>query len=470
VRASDEASIAAHGRQSKRAFASVATVVKKNTNSKLAKTPASPTALAVAAVLGLLCAAWAGFQWWQLVVARGGGEILCAPGGGGFCAEVWDSPFASGVHASTGLPVAAWGVAWGLVAFIVPLVARQRLARRRAVDAWLAATVVTGFAGALGVAALIGASLRFGHICTTCGVTYVLMLAYAAVCAVALRGNWPSGLARGAGLAASGLAIAFAVLLVPGLNTPKNVVAAGARAVGQVEALPAGTSDDQELAAFIQSLPSDVKQLLSDTLADYAASPVLVPPTPRTVIGPPNARIALVEWSDTLCSHCAQLHDTLMQLRDRLGSDAFTLVPHQYPLDPSCNASVKRPETDPRPCLGARAQICAEGRPGALEFTTELFHRQRELTESLIYELAAPVMSRAELEACVASPVTEQKLQDDIAWAVANDIHGTPMLIVNGRKALPFPPLIYALALTRGSPAHPAFAALPPPKPIPHSH
>jgi protein-disulfide isomerase len=423
--------------------------------------------LAAAALLGLVSAAWAAFQWWQLVVARHGGEIICAPGGGGHCAEVWDSPFAAAVQTFTGLPVAGWGVAWGLVAIALPLVAHQRLARRRAAETWLAATFVVGIAGAFGVAALIGASLRFGHICTTCGLTYLLMLAYAGVCFAALRATVPSGLARGAGLAASGLLIAFAALLVPGLNTPQNVIAAGARAVEQ---LPAGMSDEMELVAFIRGLPPEVQQLLSDTLADYASSPLLEPPPGRSVMGPPAARLELTEWSDTLCGHCAQLHETLVQLRDRLGSDAFSLAPHQYPLDPSCNESVKREDSNPLPCLGARAKICAEGRPGEFDFTSELFRRQRDLTEPIVLELATRVLPRAELDACLSSAETEKKLQDDIRWAVEHGIQGTPMLLIGGRKTLPFPPLIYALALTRGSPIHPAFAALPPPKPIPLPH
>jgi serine/threonine-protein kinase len=435
---------------------------------KIEKSVVRPGGLALAALFGGLCAAWAAFQWWELVVARRGGEIVCAPGGGGHCAEVWDSGFAASVHTWTGLPVAGWGVAWGLVALALPLLTRARLARLRAADAWLAATLITAVSGALGVAVLIGASVRFGHICATCGLSYVLVLTYAAVCFLAVRGAMPGGLARGAGLAASGLVIAFAALLVPGLRTPQNSTAAGARAVGELTRLPANSSDDHELARLIRESPEQVRQLLSDMLADYAASPVWEPPPARTVIGPPGSRLVLTEWSDTLCSHCAQLHETLLQLQERFGPDAFSLAPHYYPLDPSCNAGMERREkSDPLPCTSARVQICAEGRPGAFELTGELFRRQRELTEPLLLELAGRVVPQAELEACLHSPETERKLQGDIAWAIKHGIQGTPLLLVGGRKVMPFPPLIYALALTRGSPSHPEFAALPPPQPLP---
>ncbi len=428
---------------------------------------ARPGALAFAGVLGGLATGWAAFQWWELVVARSGGQIFCAPGGGGHCAEVWDSPFAAAVHTYTGLPVAGWGVAWGLVAFVLPFIARARLARRHSADAWLAATACASVSGALGVVLLLGASVRFGHICATCGLTYLLVLAYAGACYLALRGSEPSGLLRGAGLASSGLVIAFSLLLVPGLRTPENPTTAGASAIGAATPLPAGSSDDQALARFIGEAPAQLRQLLSDTLADYAASPVWEPPPARTVIGPPGARLVLTEWSDTLCSHCAELHETLLQLQQHLGPDTFSLAPHYYPLDPACNAGVKRDKSDPLPCASARVQICAEGRPGAFELTGELFRRQRELTEPLLLEIAGRFIPPAELEACLRSPDTERKLQDDVTWAIEHGIVGTPMLLVAGRKALPFPPLLYALALTRGSPSHPEFAALPPPKPLP---
>lgn len=438
---------------------------------RIEKIGARPGALALAALLGLVSAGWAGFQWWQLVVARRGGEVLCAPGGGGHCTEVWDSPFAAAVHTFTGLPIAGWGVAFGLVAFVLPLVARARLSRRREADTWLAATLIAASAGALGVAVLLGASLRFGHVCATCGLSYALTLGYTAVCFLGVRNPSRSDLLRGTGLAASGMVVAFALVLVPGLRTPPNPASAGARAIEEIARLPEGRSDDQELARFIRESSAEVRQLLSDTLADFASQPVLEPPPARTVIGPPGARLVLTEWSDTLCGHCAQLHQMLEQLQQRFGPDAFSLAPHYYPLDAACNASVQRDGSNPVPCASARVQICAEGRPGAFELTGELFRRQRELTEPLLLELASKVVPRAELDACLRTAETERKLQDDIAWAVAHDIHGTPLLLIGGRKALPFPPLIYALALTRGSPSHPEFAALPPPKPLPqHLH
>jgi serine/threonine-protein kinase len=217
---------------------------------------------------------------------------------------------------------------------------------------------------------------------------------------------------------------------------------------------------------FIDSLPAQAKQLLSDTLAAYAAGPIVTLPPARAVIGPQFPRLVLTEFTDTLCSHCAQMHEVLKELRIRFGPDAFSVAPHQYPLDSGCNSAIKG-ESNPVRCLAARVQICAEGAPNEFEFVGSLFESQTTLDEAKLWELSQVLGPRDDLEACVKSPETEKKLQDDIAWAQSHGIQGTPFLFIGGRQTLAFPPLIYALALTRGVLTHPAFAALPPAQPIP---
>jgi len=409
---------------------------------------------------------WALYQWYQLIVERRGGQPFCI--GGGHCADVWNSPFASAIHARTGLPVALWGVAWGLAAFALPLVARIRLSRRRAVDSWLGATLLTALAGVVGAAVLLAASLQLGHVCTTCALTYGLVLAYFAVCFAGLGLPSFQRLVRGAPLALAAVAAAAALLFFPGRQTPQSMSETGASALQSLPSAPVGgTADEREIVTFINGLSPQAKQLLSDTLAAYAGAPIVSPPPPRKVIGPAYPRLALTEWTDTLCSHCAQMHEVLKQLRTRFGPDAFSLAPHQYPLDSACNAGIKGGESNPVRCLAARVQICAEGMPNEFEFVGSLFENQATLNDAKLWELAQVLGPRAELEACAASPETEKKLQDDIAWAQSHGLQGTPFLFVGGRETVAFPPLLYVLALSRGAPSHPAYGSLPPPQPLP---
>jgi hypothetical protein len=98
-------------------------------------------------------------------------------------------------------------------------------------------------------------------------------------------------------------------------------------------------------------------------------------------------------------------------------------------------------------------------------FVDSMFDVQRWLTKEKIYEFASPFMSRERLKKCVASPETEAKLQDDIAYALDYKIQGTPLVLLNGRPVPASLPFLYAMVLAEADPENPAFAALPPPRP-----
>ena len=145
------------------------------------------------------------------------------------------------------------------------------------------------------------------------------------------------------------------------------------------------------------------------------------------------------------------------------------MEPRQFPLDAECNPHMPR-AGDPVRCLAARARICVEGRPGASAYADRLFAQQETLTAADVYAMASGLMPRPELESCIARPETSQKLQSDIALAVRYDIDGTPLVLLNGRKATSFPPFLYAMVLTGGRADHPAFDTLPAANPKAHVH
>jgi serine/threonine-protein kinase len=147
---------------------------------------------------------------------------------------------------------------------------------------------------------------------------------------------------------------------------------------------------------------------------------------------------------------------------------SFALEPRQFPLDAECNPAVQMKSEDGVRCLAAQAMICLE--KDWLRFADALFENQRWLTTKKIYDFASPFMARERLEACVSSPETQAKLQDDIAWAMQHDIQGTPLVLVNGREVPASVQLLYALILAEADPDHPAFAVLPPPQPQARLH
>ncbi len=459
--------------------------------------------LAVLAALASASALWAVFLWRELLAARAGETPFCGFGESADCGTLWSAAFASTLHDMTGVPVAGWGLVWALVAALLPLAGLYYHGRPALGDALATAIELTAAAGALGIVILLAASAAEGMFCTSCALTYVLTLAYAAVTFLALRRPSPRS-SRGLAMAAGATVVAYLLLLYPGLETPKSAedegrqalanapratatepagdgAASGGSGDGAASTRPArdrearivgGVDVDNMLEEFIATLTPRTYQGLSDTLYIYRNGRHFSPEEPRALTyGEPDARVKVTDFSDVLCSHCATLHQTMSQLARLLPAGSFSLDARHFPLDGRCNPHMSPRDGDNVRCLGAKAQICVEDTGRGTQFATALYGRQRGLTSEQVYELAAPFIERDELIACLRSAETERKLADDVAFGWRYEPHGTPLVLVNGRQGTPFPPFLYAIILAGGDPDHPAFAVLPPPNPPPpHDH
>jgi serine/threonine-protein kinase len=273
---------------------------------------------------------------------------------------------------------------------------------------------------------------------------------------------------RGAALAVGAGVGGFALLLYPGLKTPaaarggevfERIAAPGPPPAAALPAQPAGGPLDQLLR-----LSPRFQQALSDSLAAFEQSEPRPVREPRALIGAPDAPVRITEFTDPLCSHCATLHRTLGQLRERVPVDSLALESRQFPLDGACNPQVPQRASDPIRCVAARAMICMEGRPESFDFASKIFEHQDELSANRIYGFAEPAIERAELRRCMAAEETEAKLQDDIAWALEHEIRGTPLVLLNGREAPAVDVFLYAMVLTLGDEHHPIFEKLPTPR------
>jgi len=416
--------------------------------------------LHAAVALALLNALWALFQWNELLTARAGGDAFCALASSDTCSTVWDSAFATAVERWTFMPVAGWGVVWSLVAFALPLWARVRIARGKPSAAYWPATLLTACAGIVAVPVLLVASLASGAICTDCALTYLLALAYGATCLRDLELPIAKRLAQGAPLAGAATLAAFLLLLYPGMQTPGALLTANLASTSRLQLPPQDTPRDRLLASFLRKQPKTELQLLGQALAVYSRGSAKPLRAPRSLVGPADAPVRIIEFSDILCQHCAELHEKLTVLLSKLPPGSFAIDPRQFPLDVACNPNVPPQASDPIRCTAAKAIICAEEEQRAFDFAGELFRIQRTLTEERIYELAEPFASREELAACISDPATQAKLSEDIDWAMSCGLKGTPLVLVNGRMAPPFPPFLHAILLAGGDANHPLFAQL----------
>jgi serine/threonine-protein kinase len=426
---------------------------------------AAPSAASMASLvaLGSIAALWAAMLWGQLLVARAGGTSVCLFGAAGSCAAVWDSSFALAIHRVTGVPVAGWGVAWGIAAAALPLIALLRVAEGRPEPALLSASRVTAAVGIAAIAVLMCVTAIERAFCGGCFVSDLIVAGYAGI---ALPGWSAVGLPQaGRGLAASAVAaaLAFVLVLYPGLHTPPPQAQAGREAVESAASDTGGEETrDQEIARFLQSLPPQMRQDLSDSLATFRGAPEAPVPEARELVGPADAPVRITEFTDVRCTHCAELHATLESLRQHVPQEAFSIDTRQFPLDPACNPLLKGKGGDPVRCLAAKAQICVADGEKTFAFAGALFKDQKSLTPDRVLELAAPYMSRDALKACIASPATEARLREDVTVAGRYNPEGTPLVLVNGRKGVGFGPFLFAMILTGGSPSHPAFDSLPP--------
>jgi protein-disulfide isomerase len=461
----------------------------------------TPASLVALAGLGALAALWSLFLWGELRLARAGGSAFCGLGDSADCAAVWDSVFASSVHRLTGIPVAAWGLVWGLVAFALPVVALLRLAQERPLGPLASALRFAAAGGAVAVFVFVAVSFSERALCFGCFVTYVIAGGYAGIALTGWRNVGLPDAGRGFALAAGCTLVAYFLLLYPGTRTPRSGAEASREALAQLpiatsapdeprssqapssttpppanaataaaaSPAPSAAADADGLGAFVASLPPAQKQTLSDALHAYRQATPRPLGIPRMLVGPASAPVRITEFTDVLCSHCAELHETLHQLSQRVPRGSFSVEPRHFPLDGECNPMVARRDAPVR-CLAARAQICLESKPGVFDFAGTLFGRQRSLKPDMVLAIAQTHTPRAELEACIASPDTEMKLRADIDQAAAQGVDGTPLVLVNGRRGASFGPFLYAMVLTKGSADHPAFATLPPPNAKAHVH
>ncbi len=449
--------------------------------------PGVPTAgrrlLAGAVVFGFLNALWALFQWAELLLARAGETPFCAIDDTFNCSAVWDSPFAVAVHESTQVPIAGWGLVWGIAATLLPLWA---LFDDRQLGRGLSSSLrLTSLAGIASIAALGTASIISGSLCIGCLGTYVLVVIWAVLAWRATAGVGFVEPAKGAGIAAVVVVVSFLVLLVPGMRTPHaparlSLPTAEAPPTPKPTPKPAPRGADPDLfdgpatgdegrdallERFMAELDPQGAQALSDLLLQYReAKPAVLAPPRHFVIGDAKAPVHIVEWTDPQCPHCAMLHATIGEILKSAPPGLFSVESRHFPLDGFCNSGVSRKSEDGTRCIGAKAALCLESNPKHFEAIGVLFEA-RPQTPQAVYETLKPYSDSAKLKKCVESEATQKLLDLDIQAALALNIEGTPLVLLNGKEVRPFGPLIYALILTGGSDRHPAFRNLPAPRP-----
>lgn len=167
----------------------------------------------------------------------------------------------------------------------------------------------------------------------------------------------------------------------------------------------------------------DVTSYLEPMRVEVAASDA-------PAMGPPDAPVTIIEFSDFQCPYCQRLAPTLDRVAETYG-DKVRLVFRQFPLPIHADAR-----------KAAEASLCAAEQDKFWEMHDAMFANIRALSVPELKQKAADMgLDTEEFDSCLDSGRYQAQVEQDLQAGREAGVTGTPAMFINGRfisGAVPF--------------------------------
>jgi len=175
-------------------------------------------------------------------------------------------------------------------------------------------------------------------------------------------------------------------------------------------------------------------QVLGPVVATWAGGPALEPHAGSETVavdslrsdrpaamGPMDAPVLIVEWSDFQCPHCMRLAASLTQVKEEFG-DAVRVEFRHYPLP-------HHPHAEP----AARAAYCAGEQDAFWPYHDLIFANQASLSRDALIRFSRQVgIDDGVFLDCLDDPRSAEAVVRDIEEGEALGVRGTPTFFING--------------------------------------
>jgi protein-disulfide isomerase len=142
------------------------------------------------------------------------------------------------------------------------------------------------------------------------------------------------------------------------------------------------------------------------------------------ILGPPNARLVMVEYGDFQCPHCARAHPIVRQIIARLG-DELTFGFRHFPL-----AKIHLQAR-----LAAQAAEAAGAQGKFWEMHDLLFQNQERLEGDDLVQYAADLeLDVKRFGDELSAGVYLQRVQEDFASGIRSGVNATPTFFIHNKR------------------------------------